>query len=82
MSLSDVPDELLIDIAEHLASEYKHRSLADLNQASRRLRDVTLSVLYRTVILFRTDPDRLEEDEVLVPIGEGDVVPEAWKHTR
>jgi hypothetical protein len=82
MSLLDLPDELIIDIAERLVSEYKHRSLAVLNQANRRLRDATVSTLYRIVILFRTDHDRLEEHELLEPMGEGDPVPEAWKHTR
>jgi hypothetical protein len=82
MPLLGLPDELLIAIANRLGSTYSHGSLANLNQACRRLRDVTVSALYRKMILFQTDPDRLQEDEVHELIGRGDPVPEAWRHTR
>jgi hypothetical protein len=82
MPLFKLPDELLIEIVEHLRSTYKHESLASLNQACRRLRDVTVSPLYRTLILFRTDTVAMKEEEILEPIGEWDPVPEVWKHTR
>lgn len=82
MSLSDLPAELLSEVAGYLCMDHKHQSLANLNQACRRLRDVTVSPLYRTLILFRTDLERLTEDAVLKLIDEGEPVPEAWRHTR
>jgi hypothetical protein len=82
MSLHDLPAELLSEVAEYLFMDHKHRSLANLNQACRRLREVTVPALYRTLILFRTDYERLEESAMLKPIAEGEPVPDAWRHTR
>jgi hypothetical protein len=82
MSLDQLPAELVSEIARFLASDHKHRSLANLNQACHRLRHATVSALYRTLVLFRTEYERLEEDTVLESIGEGDPVPDAWKHTQ
>jgi hypothetical protein len=82
MSLNDLPAELLSEVAEYLSADHKHRSLANLNQACRRLRDVTVPALYRTLILFRTDHERLEESAILKPVDEGEPMPDAWRHTR
>jgi Fe2+ or Zn2+ uptake regulation protein len=82
MSLVDLPTELQSEIARYLAANHKHRSLANLNQACQRLRHATLPALYQTLILFQTDYERLEENAVLEPIVEGEVVPDAWRHTR
>ena len=67
MLLEDLPGELLVEIAEHLASEYGHGSLANLAQTSHRFRNASLPTLHRTLILFRTDNQLCLERTVQLP---------------
>jgi hypothetical protein len=82
MLLTDLPHEILLEIAEHLSRTNSVRSLANLCEASRQFRDILIPTLYRTVILFKTDPDTKQEVDVDVPTGVGDPMPDAWKHTQ
>jgi hypothetical protein len=82
MSLDALPDELVIEIAEHLTSMYSHGSLASLSQTSRHFRDVTTPTLYRTLILFETEHRILQETSVYAFTAEGERMPDGWRHTR
>lgn len=82
MSLNGLPDELIIEIAERLTWTYSHGSLANLNQISLRFRDVTTPTLYRSLILFQTDSQTMVEKDIENPIGEGQPIPDGWKHTQ
>jgi hypothetical protein len=82
MSLNGLPDELIIEIAERLTWTYSHGSLANFNQTSRLFRDVTTPTLCRSLILFQTNPQTMEENEIEDPIGEGQPIPDGWKHTQ
>jgi hypothetical protein len=82
MSLNGLPDELIIEIAERLTWTYSHGSLANFNQTSRLFRDVTAPMLYRSLILFQTDSQTMEEKDIEEPIAEGQPTPDSLKHTQ
>jgi hypothetical protein len=62
MALDCLPVELVVKISEHLAASYTLGSLAALNMTSRWIREVTLPVLFRTVILFNQKLDGRENN--------------------
>jgi hypothetical protein len=82
MLLTGLPNEILLEIAEHLSRTNSLRSLANLCQASQQCRHVLEPTLYRTVIWFKTNPITKKEDDVVVLLGEGDPTPDAWKYIR
>jgi hypothetical protein len=48
-SILRLPSEILYEIGTYIQREMQFRTLANLNQTCRLLRDVTLPVLYETV---------------------------------
>jgi hypothetical protein len=82
MSLSALPAELISEISEYLASAYSLGSLAALNASSRELRDSTLPVLYRSLVLVRRDPGGCAEEELPLPFVAGGTVPVGFQHTK
>lgn len=82
MSLCDLPAELLNEVGEYLVLSYSHGSLASLSQTCRSFRDVSVPLLYRHVIFFKLDREKMIEDEYTPSFLEGQAAPDAWKHTR
>jgi hypothetical protein len=80
-SLSTLPSELVVEISEHLTASSSFGSLASFNITCKWIREATLPILYRKVILFRQNG---------AAAGEGHLrwgrdmscIPEGCKYTR
>jgi hypothetical protein len=81
MPFESLPVELVEEIAEHLAADYRIGSLAALNVTCKWIRDVTTPILFRTVILVRRDPGTVEARSLTLQCVDG-IPPEGCKHTR
>jgi hypothetical protein len=81
-SFGSLPPELVVEVAEQLVASFSLGSLASLNAVSRLLHTITLSILYRSLILVTRDPEGFEEREKDVMIEEGMAIPEGWKYTK
>jgi hypothetical protein len=71
-----LPSDIITVIAEHLAGLSSFGSLASLNIANHETRDVTLPVLYETLLLDRMDRDTLTK------LLESQDPPERFRHTK
>jgi hypothetical protein len=81
-SFASLPEELVVEIAEHLANSYALASLASLNATCRATNGATLSLLYRSLILVTRDPEGFAEQEKELVWDEGKAVPRGWKFVK
>lgn len=81
-SFASLPEELVLEIAEHLTAEYALGSLASLNVTCRTTREATLSTLYRSLILVTRDPKGFAEQERELELDEARAVPRGWAFVK
>lgn len=81
-TISDLPVELVIEIAEQLSATYSLASLASLNVTCRRIHESTLSVLFRSLVLVTRDSEHNLEAEREVRVTDQENIPKAWNHVR
>lgn len=81
-SFASLPEELVVEIAEHLANSYALASLASFNATCRSAHGATLSLLYRSMILVTRDPEGFAERERELVLDEEKPVPQGWKFVK
>ncbi|KAJ9093846.1 hypothetical protein QFC21_006217 [Naganishia friedmannii] len=74
-SMPLLPPELINEVALHLRSTFQWRALANVNETCRVVREVTLPVLYETVVWEK------DEDPVEAPWRQTKQKP-GWKYTK
>lgn len=68
-----LPTECIVLVAEFLAGSFQYRTLANLSQTSRKIREETESVLFATLLW-----DTEEKSWIL----HGGRIPRGWQHVR
>jgi hypothetical protein len=81
--VAKLPEELLVEVAEHLAATHSLASLAAINVTCRSIHHHTLPVLFRSLILVTRDPEGFIELEKAVPVSKKkDPVPKGFQYVQ
>jgi hypothetical protein len=81
--VSKLPEQLLVEVAEHLAATHTLASLAAFNVTCRSIHHHTLPVLFRSLILVTRDPEGYVELERAALVSKKkDPIPKGFQYVQ